>query len=264
MIRQLPSIPPALQALPTPPRALFYRGNLDLLERPKIAIVGTRHPNSYTKAYTKDLATLCRAHGLIVVSGGAIGVDVLAHAAAFPETILLSPSSLDLHYPKIHGPLIEKIATQGGLLLSEYESGFMPRRYSFLERNRLVIGLSDAVVIPQADLRSGSMQSARVALSLQKPLFVLPHRLGESEGTQSLLESHQAHALYRLEEILKPFGIEPTQEQESLADPLLLFCRSLPAYSEALEKFGAQLFEYELSGKIEIVDGRVKPLCSSQ
>ncbi|WP_277640271.1 DNA-processing protein DprA [Wolinella succinogenes] len=259
MILPLPSLPPELLLLPSPPKALFYHGDLSLLKRPKVAIVGTRHPNAYTKAMTRELARFWSERGVVVVSGGAFGVDVLAHEAAFPSTILISPSSLDLPYPPSHKPIIERIAKEG-LLLSEYESSFMPKRYTFLERNRLIIALSSLIIIPQADLKSGSMQSAHTAIKLGKPLYVLPHRLKESLGTQSLLERELAKPLYNPQTLLERHFPELAKPLNKSKDELLLYAQALPSYEEAVARFGERIFEYELEGKILIKEGRIMPL----
>ena len=239
-------LPRALATLDNPPERLFYRGDLTLLQSAhKIAIVGTRKPNPYTKAFVAQIASKIARYGGIVVSGGALGVDIIAHAHAQPRTIMFSPSSLDILYPKSNAQLISQMMSQA-LVLSEYEREYMPHRYSFLERNRLVIAMSEVVIIPQADLYSGSMQSARLALELGKPLFVLPHRIGESEGTNSLLQSSKARAIYHIDGFIE----EILGKEIGARDEVLDFIALNPSIEAGLERFGALLYEYELEGKI--------------
>ena len=248
-MRTLTPIPPILQNLEAPPSELFYKGDLTLLESaPKIAIVGTRKPNPYTKAFVATLASQIAQFQGVVTSGGALGVDITAHTHAFPRTIMVSPSSLDILYPKSNAKMIQQMMEQS-LVLSEYKEHYMPHRYSFLERNRLVIALSEVVIIPQADLYSGSMQSAAIAQKLNKPLYVLPHRIGESEGTNLLLAQNKAKAIYDVSLFIQSiFGVSCKNEQEN--DEILQFCKNNPSFEEAFAYFGHRLYEYELEGKI--------------
>lgn len=242
----LAELPQALQELPNPPKQLFICGDQSLLSiAPKVAIVGTRKPNPYTKSLVASLAAKISRCGGVVVSGGALGVDIIAHSYAFPRTIMLSPSSLDIIYPKSNAKMIAQMMREA-LVMSEYERGYQPHHYSFLERNRLVIALSDYVVIPQADKMSGSMQSARIARELQKPLFVFPHRLGESEGTQMLLSQQRAQGIYNINDF-----VESTLKLKvGHNDEFLAFCASNPSFEEVYERFGEKVYEYELMGKI--------------
>lgn len=250
----LDSIPTSLLGLPNPPKRLFYCGDTSLLCAPiKIAIVGTRRPNPYTKQFCAILSAQIAKAGGVVVSGGALGVDIIAHSAALPRTIMVSPSSLEIIYPKANKAIIQAMMTQS-LVLSEYERDYMPQAYSFLERNRLVVGLSDIVIIPQADLESGSMQSARLSKQSHKPLFVLPHRINESLGTQSLLARQQAQCIYDVQEfIAQIFGT-----QKEVCDEVLEFCKHAPRYEEAVQKFGDKIFQYEIEGKIVRENGVVR------
>ncbi|MCX2717119.1 DNA-processing protein DprA [Helicobacter sp. MIT 21-1697] len=252
-IAPLENLPKAFEILTNPPQKLFYRGKnaaiSTLLEcEHKIAIVGTRKPNPYTKSFVATLANKIAHNNGVVVSGGALGVDIIAHTHAYPRTIMFSPASLEILYPKSNADMISKMM-QECLVLSEYEKEYMPHKYSFLERNRLVIALSDKVIIPQADKQSGSMQSARIALELGKPLFVLPHRVGESEGTNALLASGEAQAIYDVNAFIESiFGAQSIIRDED--DEILRFCANNPSFEEAYERFGAKIYEYELEGKI--------------
>lgn len=251
-IKPLP-IPSSLQALKDPPNQLFFTGDLKLLECPKIAIVGTRKPNPYAKLFTQRLADLIIKNGGVIISGGALGIDIIAHSSAFPRTIMIAPTDLLHCYPQTNKTMIQKIY-QHALALSEYANNPIPKPYHFLQRNRIVIGLSDAVIIPQADLKSGSMESARIALQLQKPLFVLPHRIGESEGTNSLIAQNQARAIFDPQSWIKEqFGSSITSQE----DDLIEFCLKMPSFEEAYAHFGDRLYEYEIEGRIERRNGKI-------
>lgn len=251
---RLSVLPPALLAISNPPKQLFYDGNLGLLDSPiKVAIVGSRAPNPYTKQVCATLSASIAKAGGVVVSGGALGVDIIAHTNALPNTIMFSPSSLDITYPKANQTIIERIRREA-LILSEYESPYTPHQHSFLERNRLVVGISDIVIIPQADMRSGSLQSARLCIESNKPLFVLPHRINESLGTQNLLLAGKAQCIYDIDAFVSDiFGVQDKSDDEVLA-----FCQNAPSFELAYEKFGDTILEYELEGKIVRENGIVR------
>lgn len=244
--------PLEFEALKNPPQRVFAKGDISLLSSSKkIAIVGTRKPNPYTRSHTQFLAKMIAKKGGVVVSGGALGVDIIAHSGAFPRTIMIAPTDLEHIYPSSNAKMISQIYSHA-LALSEYENVSSPRAYHFLQRNRLVIALSDCVIIPQADLSSGSMESARIAIELKKPIYVLPHRLGESEGTNLLLAEKKAKAIYSpngwIEEWFGGLFVPSNDE-------ILEFCERMPSFEEAYERFGDKIYEYELEGKIERKNG---------
>lgn len=248
-----------LARLKNPPKQLFYKGDLGLLDSFKVAIVGTRAPNPYTKSLTTKLASAIAKYA-VVVSGGALGVDIIAHQGAFPRTIMVSPSSLDIIYPRENAKLIQKIA-DSALILSEYERAYSPHRFSFLERNRIVVALSDIVILPQGDLKSGTSASANYALNLGKPIFTLPHRYNESTLTNALLAQGKARAIYNIDDFVEKY-IAPHSSLRDLTTPnrgnpqtnniksdeILTFCAKNPSFEEAFAKFGDKILEYEFEG----------------
>ena len=150
-------------------------------------------------------------------------------------------------YPRTNEKIIKEIYTKG-LALSENEDTYMPQGFDFLLRNRLIIALSEAVVIAQAHLQSGSMQSARLSLQMQKPLFVLPQRLEESRGTNLLLQDKKANLIADFKSFAERFGTKI----KSRKDEFLLFCKQGVSVEQALQKYGEKVYEYELEGKIAI------------
>ncbi len=251
-----PSLPEALKSLPKPPERLFHIGDCGLLERRKISIVGTRRPIAYTKEMTRQIARRLKEAGFVVVSGAAMGVDAIAHMGAFPDTIAVMGNSLEYLYPAVNRSLIEKIYNEA-LALSEYEKGYRANRYSFVVRNRIVVALGEALIITQADIDSGTMRSARIAMELGKPIYVLPHRLDESPGTRQLLEEGAATPIWNLDTLIEALGgVLP----EETADALLEFVASHPTLQEALDRFGERVYEYELEGKIVIERLKVRPV----
>lgn len=259
----LPTIPQELTHLNL--KNIFYCGNLELLQRRKITIVGSRNPNPYAQSFTQTLAQKLASKGAVVVSGGALGTDIIAHKNALPHTIMVSPASLDIIYPKTNAKIIEQIYKES-LILSQFEPPYKPHAFSFLERNKLVVSLGECIVIAQADLNSGSMQSARYARDSDKPIFVPPHHLGQSQGTQTLAKNGIAQVIWDIDEFVESLWISDKNLDESLAkdsklespkDEILEFCKGNPLFEEAFLKFGAILFEYELEGKIHRCNGRI-------
>ena len=251
MIKRIDFHIKSLENMKNYPKNIYYIGNLDLLKNKKIAIVGTRKPNSYTKNFTHQLSNILSKNNITIVSGAALGVDAIAHQSSNNNTIAVVANSLDIRYPSTNRNLIQNIENNS-LMLSTYEKDFKARAYTFVQRNELVVALADIVIITQADLNSGSLTSANYALEMGKPIYVLPHRIGESEGTNILLKQNKAKAIYDIDEFLKNLGIK---KQEEIKDEFLLYCSSNPSYEEAVLKYSAKIFEYELMGHIYVKDG---------
>ncbi len=237
------------------PKEINYRGNLALLKKQKVSIVGTRHPNQYTKIMTQNLASKLSTSGVCIVSGGAMGVDALAHkSAGVDNTIMVAGTGIDVRYPKINANLIEEIE-KSGLVLSQFKSNTPSAKYNFPLRNELVVALGNFLIVTQADLKSGTMRSVEYALKMNKKIFVLPHRIGESEGTNSLLQSGDATPIYDINHFIKElFGIANSDDAK---DDFTKFCLKNPTYDEAVRAYPSKIFEAELSGEIEIVDAKV-------
>ena len=249
---------PELERMRKIPERLWYLGNTDLLKRPKVSIVGTRRPLHYTQERTRGIAAALAKRGVAVVSGAAMGVDAQAHrGAGFGNTIAVVATGADIRYPAINAPMIETIEREG-LVLSQFAPGSRAGNWSFVVRNELVVALGEVLVITEADEKSGSMRSAEYALKQGKEIFVLPHRLGESPGTNRLLREGMAQAIYDIEEFAGRFGISP--EAEQVYDDFFYFCQKNPTLDEAVAVFGERVFEAELEGKIVVDNGRIRPV----
>ncbi|MFP4332140.1 MAG: DNA-processing protein DprA [Campylobacterales bacterium] len=251
MIRRTREFPQSLKEIDKPPKELYYRGDISLLDRKKVSIVGTRAPNPYTKTIVKELSYKLSIAGVTVVSGGALGVDIIAHEAAYPNTIAIFANSLDSIYPKTNAKLIEKIY-QNALALSESEENPTPKKYEFTKRNRIVTALGEVVIIAQADLKSGSLVSAALAKAQGKEIFVLPHRLKESEGTRELVKKGEATYIEDIDEFVNRFGELQVDKKKSELDGLKV--------EDAYKIYKERLFELELEGAISIENGRVVSL----
>jgi len=237
------------------PPQLFYEGNLSLLKRPKVSIVGTRSPSTYTRQFTYLLSKALAKRGVCIVSGAAMGVDTIAHEGAGSDnTIAVVANGLDIRYPVINQSLIESIEQQG-LMLSQFNEGFRATGWSFVVRNELVVALGDILIVTEADLNSGSMRSVEYALRMGKEIWVLPHRLDESLGTNKLLLEGKAQTIQDIEIFASRFG--QAAQSDIIKDDFFYFCQTSPTFDETVEKFGDKVYEAELEGSITIRNGIV-------
>ena len=242
-----------LECMKKYPKDLFYMGSTELLKQKKVSIIGTRRPSSYTKFQTANISRMLSARGVCIVSGAAMGVDSIAHQnAGAHNTIAVMANGLDIRYPSVNKNIIEKIE-KDGLTLSQFDAGFRATPWSFVVRNEIVVSLGEVLVVTEADLKSGSMRSVEYALKMGKKIYVLPHRLGESEGTNYLMKNNLATVIYDIEEFVSGFG----DVVISKTDEFLEFCKTNPTYEESIHKYGDKVFEYELNGKISIVNNIV-------
>lgn len=236
------------------PDELFYMGNLELLKKRKIALIGTRHPNSYTKEFTYKLASKLSNVGICIISGAAMGVDAIAHqGAGTNNTIAVVANGLDIRYPSINKNLIIDIE-KNGLILSAYKEKEKAKNYTFVLRNEIVVALSELLIVTEADIGSGSLTSVNYALKMGKDVYTLPHRINESLGTQELIKKGLIKVIYDIDEFI--YNISGIRN-ELFEDEILKFCSLSPIYEEAYNKYPNKIFEYELEGKIRVENGKV-------
>lgn len=246
---------PELSSMKNYPKDLFYDGDLSLLKKPKISIIGSRKPTQYSRFIIKRLSGALSNAGVCVVSGGAMGIDATAHeGAGSSNTIAVLPCGIDQRYPSINKNLLNEIQ-KNGLLLSQFEHGFRAAPWSFVVRNELVVALGDSLIVGEADIDGGSMRSVEFALKMKKEIYVLPQRLGESGGTNQLVKNSLAKVIYDIDEFVSMFS--PSYAKNLKKDDFLDFCSTAPTYEEALLKFPNRVFEAELGGEIEIKNGRI-------
>lgn len=236
------------------PDELFYMGNLELLKKRKIALIGTRRPNSYTKEFTYKLASKLSNVGICIISGAAMGVDAIAHqGAGTNNTIAVVANGLDIRYPSINKNLIIDIE-RNGLILSAYKEKEKAKNYTFVLRNEIVVALSELLIVTEADINSGSLTSVNYALKMGKDVYTLPHRINESLGTQELIKKGLIKVIYDIDEFI--YNISGIKN-ELFEDEILKFCSLNPIYEEAYNKYPNKIFEYELEGKIRVENGKV-------
>ncbi len=205
--RQYPS---SLRSLPTAPMALYYKGNLPMLDRRfTIAVVGTRSMSDYGRHMAYRMGYGLTIGGGLIVSGMALGVDTVAMMGALDAggtVIGVLGSGVDVIYPREHRQAYYRILDRGGCILSEYPPGTEPRGYHFPVRNRIISGLSDAGVVVEGDAKSGSLITARNLIYQGRKLFAVPGQIGlpGSEGPNMLIRNGALPAL-EPEDVLEEF-----------------------------------------------------------
>jgi DNA processing protein len=172
-----PEYPERLREIYDPPPVLWVRGDVRLLARPSIAIVGTRHPTPYGLGIAEMLARDLAARNLLIVSGMARGIDSCAHKGALTArmpTLAVWGTGIDVVYPKENKKLAEEILSTGGAIVSELPMGTFPAPQNFPRRNRILSGISVGVLVVEAAENSGTRVTARCALEQNRDLFAVP------------------------------------------------------------------------------------------
>ncbi|WP_347159237.1 DNA-processing protein DprA [Pontibacter chitinilyticus] len=191
-----PKYPDRLKQLVDAPILLYFRGNGNLNQRRIISMVGTRQISNYGQSITERIVEDLKPYNVLVVSGLAYGVDIVAHRAALQAglpTIGVMASGPDTIYPAVHRKYAERMLTQGGLL-TENPFGTKPDAPRFPARNRIIAGMSDCTIVVEAALKSGTLITANIAHSYDKEVMAVPGNLTStvSEGTNYLIKSNKA------------------------------------------------------------------------
>jgi DNA processing protein len=172
-----PCYPPRLKEIYDPPLVLYVRGNPEVLTKPGIAMVGTRHPTPYGSGMAERLACDLAAQGLVIISGMARGVDTASHRGAISakgKTVAVFGTGVDVIYPKENSRLSEQIIALGGALISEFPLGTFAAPQNFPIRNRILSGMSVGVLVVEAAEYSGTRITARCALEQNRDVFAVP------------------------------------------------------------------------------------------
>lgn len=244
-----------LNSMKSYPKQLFYKGNLSLLEKQKVSIVGTRRPISYTKSLITELSRKLSSQNICIVSGAAMGSDAIAHlGAGFNNTIAVVANGLDIKYPSVNKSLIENME-KDGLVMSAYEDGEKARKYTFVHRNEIVVALGEVLIVSQADLNSGTISSIEYALKMNKKVYTLPHRINDSLGTNEYVKKGLMEVIYDIDDFIK--SLIPNYVENTNNDEFLSYCMKNPNYDKAVLKYQGKVFEYELEGKITVENGEI-------
>ncbi|MBQ8451404.1 MAG: DNA-processing protein DprA [Clostridia bacterium] len=209
--------PEKLKTISDPPLVLYFKGDISLLSKKSISIVGTRKPTEYGRITCEKFVSELVSAGLVTVSGLAYGIDtVVAEStlSAGGKVIAVLGGGLDEIYPAQNKGLAKKIE-RSGLLLSEYKPKIRPEKYYFLERNRIVSALGLGTLIIEAGEHSGTMATARFALEQSRELFAIPGNINspESFGTNALIEEMPEIFTISPDSIISKLGLKKKEEK---------------------------------------------------
>ena len=199
------------------PKKLYYKGNwnMDIFEN-CLAVVGSRHLTSYGRKITEQFVTEIAAAGITIVSGFMYGGDEAAHKAtveAGGRTIAVMPCGIDMIHPEYQEELYNKILENKGLIISEYEGGMPPSVWTYPKRNRIVAGLSKAVLVVEAGLNSGTLITTDYAGKFGRKIFAVPGPITSevSRGTAKLIKEG-AEVVTSVKDILDFYKIIPSKK----------------------------------------------------
>lgn len=214
---------PQLFEIPSVPQRFSMRGSLSQCKNKKyIAIVGSRAYTSYGAQVCRDIVSGLKGYPVVIVSGLAMGIDAIAHKAAIENnitTIALPGSGLswEVLYPAMNKGLAKEILTSGGAILSEYEKDFRATHWSFPQRNRLVAGIADIVIVIEAKEKSGALITARLGTEYNKIVGAIPGPIYSetSKGTNWLL--HLGATIIRsADDVLQEIGLDKKEVSKEL------------------------------------------------
>lgn len=272
VLREDAHYPPLLRQIAHPPHLLYVYGETDLTDRFPVAVVGTRRASAYGLTHTRQMAAELAGAGVCVVSGMALGIDAAAHTGALDgegRTVAVLGSALDKPYPQENEPLMRRILESGGSVVSEYAPGTAPNRYSFLQRNRIIAGMSLGTLVTEGPRRSGALNTATRTLENGREVFALPGSV-DSPGSQlpNMLISEGARLVTGAADILSALVIEPKRPHipGGLDETQRAICAALLAGEadfDALcavsglesDELGALLIEMEMDGLVTPLAG---------
>lgn len=211
--------PDSLKETYNPPIVLFAKGNAELLKSRCFAVVGTRQPTRYGRDVTENFTAELSEKGFTIVSGLARGIDSVAHRTALSynkPTIGVLGSGLDKVYPAENKALFKEIAEKG-LLISEYKLGAGVQQHYFPERNRIISGISEGVLVTEAGEKSGSLITINHAVEQNKNIYIVPGNIFSkaSKGANERLKMLQGAITTHVNDILTEYNIEPNVEESS-------------------------------------------------
>lgn len=269
-----------LATIDKPPKRLCFMGKLPENNAPTVSIVGTRKPSAYGKEVTQKLAAELARRGFVVVSGLALGVDSIAQRAALEAggtVVAVVANELPEVSPRSNQKLAEDIISSGGAVMSEWKKGdnITIGKWSFLERNRLVSGLADAVIITEAAERSGTLNTAAHALNQGRELFVVPGNITSplSAGCNKLLKqgANPITSAQDIIDIIAPnLNVEHQETQvikgsSPAENKIIHLIQSGIRDGETLQqKSGLEPADFAMSLTMLEINGIIKPLGANQ
>ena len=197
--------PSRLKQINDAPSLLYAKGHVDFENTKTVGIVGTRKATDYGKACVEELVAALVPHGALIVSGLAYGIDIQAHKQAIKNglpTVGVMGSGIDIIYPSAHKDTAKKMLDHGGII-TEHPFGTNPDAHNFPARNRIVAGLSDAIIIVEAAEKGGALITAEIGNSYNKDVFAFPGNIGHSysTGCNNLIKSNKAHLISSVKDL---------------------------------------------------------------
>ncbi len=209
------------------PVMLYQKGKTNLNRQRCLAMVGTRNATDYGKAFCRDFISDLQVFQPIIVSGLAYGIDVCAHKEAVEKdlpTVAILGNGLHTVYPALHKKVASQILASGGSLISEFISGTGPDRENFPKRNRIIAGMSEAIIVVEAARRGGALITAEIANTYNRDVFAVPGRLGDtfSEGCNYLIKTNKAALISGAEDLKYILGWEEKRPKPQLQQALFV------------------------------------------
>jgi DNA processing protein len=260
--------PDLLREIPSAPKQLNILGEIDGGQC--VAIVGSRRPTPYGEQITYQLASELAKAGITIVSGLALGIDGIAHQAALDaggRTVAVLAHGLDRMYPARHRNLAKAILSTGGALVSEYDAGTPPLPHNFVQRNRIISGLSDAVIVTEATAKSGSLITANYAIEQNRRVMAVPGNITSlaSAGPNNLIKAG-ALPVTDATDVLTALGFDAHEavpvsarsaEEATLAD---LLAAGVSTNAQLIERSGLSASQFANIISLMEITGKVRNL----
>lgn len=216
--------PAPLREIGDPPLFLSFIGDISILSRPMMGVVGTRRMTHYGRRVVSHFVPGFVRSGIVTVSGLALGVDAAVAKDTLDaggRTVAVLGQGLSTIYPQANALLADKIVKSGGLLMSEFPLDYPPTVYSFPARNRIIAGLSIGTLVVEAPLNSGSIITAELALEYNREVFAVPGQVFDDNaaGCNALIAAGQAHLVCSPDEVLREIGMVPPEASDSFFQP---------------------------------------------
>ena len=218
--------PSRLKGIPDSPSVLYAKGNIDFENPKSVAIVGTRQATEYGKEQVESLIRDLAAHHPLIVSGLAYGIDIHAHKQALKynlPTVGVMASGIDIIYPSAHRETATKMLQHGGIV-TENPMGAKPDAHNFPQRNRIIAGLCDALIVVEAADKGGALITAEIANSYNKDVFALPGSVGEtySAGCNNLIKTNKANLLTSVKDVEYIMNWNPAETPKKIKPSISL------------------------------------------
>ena len=245
--------PSRLKQVADAPSLLYTKGNINFENSKTVGIVGTRNSTDYGKNCVEELVAGLKPHGALVISGLAYGIDIQAHKQALKNnlpTIGVMGSGIDVIYPMAHREVAKKMEAMGGIV-TENPFGTKPDAHNFPSRNRIIAGLSDALVVIEAAEKGGALITSGIANSYNKDVFAFPGNIGRSfsAGCNNLIKSNQANLITSIKDLeyIMNWSVGEDQPKKGKAFSLEGYLQEEQVIIKILLENNNQMFIDELS-----------------